>query len=139
MLDWSVKLAALRLPTPGANWLLPPTLLASRLMPHIGPSALLLTLMASGFEGQRFAFAGYLPAQPQERSAALRRLEARSAHGAETQLWIETPYRAQALFATALQVLQPTTSLAAALRPCRSFAVDWLKNRSDSGAQSRPI
>lgn len=83
-------------------------------MPHIGPSALLLTLMASGLEGQRFAFTGYLPAQSQERSTALQRLEARSAHGSETQLWIETPYRAQAMFANALQVLQPTTLLAVA-------------------------
>jgi len=83
-------------------------------MPHIGPSALLLTLMASGLEGQRFAFAGYLPAQHQERSTALQRLEDRSARGAESQLWIETPYRAQAMMTTALEILRPTTSLAMA-------------------------
>jgi 16S rRNA (cytidine1402-2'-O)-methyltransferase len=83
-------------------------------MPHIGPSALILTLMASGLEGQRFAFAGYLPAQPQERSTALQRLEDRSARGSETQLWIETPYRSQAMIATALQILHPTTLFAVA-------------------------
>ena len=82
--------------------------------PHIGPSALLLALMASGFEGQRFAFAGYLPAQADDRAAALQRLEDRSARGAETQLWIETPYRTQAMITTALQILRPTTSLAVA-------------------------
>lgn len=82
--------------------------------PHIGPSALLLTLMASGLEGQRFAFAGYLPAQAEERAKALQRLEDRSARGSETQLWIETPYRAQAMMTTALQILRPTTSLAVA-------------------------
>ena len=82
--------------------------------PHIGPSALLLTLMASGLEGQRFAFAGYLPAQADDRATALRHLEDRSARGAETQLWIETPYRAQSMITTALQILRPTTSLAVA-------------------------
>ena len=83
-------------------------------VPHIGPSALLLALMASGLEGQRFAFAGYLPAQADERATALQRLEDRSARGAETQLWIETPYRAQAMITTALQALRPTTSIAVA-------------------------
>ena len=83
-------------------------------VPHIGPSALLLALMASGLEGQRFAFAGYLPAQADERATALQRLEDRSARGAETQLWIETPYRAQAMITTALKILRPTTSIAVA-------------------------
>jgi len=82
--------------------------------PHIGPSALLLTLMASGLEGQRFAFAGYLPAEADDRATALQHLEDRSARGAETQLWIETPYRAQSMITTALQILRPTTSLAVA-------------------------
>jgi len=85
-----------------------------RVVPHIGPSALLLALMASGLEGQRFAFAGYLPAQPDERATALQSLEDRSARGAETQLWIETPYRAQAMITTALKILRATTSIAVA-------------------------
>jgi len=97
-------------------------------MPHIGPSALLLTLMASGLEGQRFAFAGYLPAQPQARAIALQRLEQRSAREHETQLWIETPYRAQAMVATAIQTLASTTRLAIACD--LALAQQWIASKT---------
>ncbi|UCE32935.1 MAG: SAM-dependent methyltransferase [Burkholderiales bacterium] len=80
--------------------------------PLVGPSALLLALMGSGLNGQRFAFAGYLPARAEERERALRELEARSARHDETQLFIETPYRAQAMLETAVSVLRPETRLA---------------------------
>jgi 16S rRNA (cytidine1402-2'-O)-methyltransferase len=79
--------------------------------PCIGPSALLLTLMGSGMHGQRFAFEGYLPAEKAQRDKTLKDLELRSAQLKQTQLWIETPYRAQALFDAALAVLRPTTRL----------------------------
>ena len=68
-------------------------------VPHIGPSSLMLALMASGLNGQSFAFAGYIPAKTEERRAAIRRLEKRSAAEHQTQILIETPYRNDALLA----------------------------------------
>lgn len=73
--------------------------------PLIGPSAILLALMASGMGGQAFAFVGYLPQQPDARLQAVRSLEQRSAHSGETILMIETPYRNQAIFETLLSGL----------------------------------
>lgn len=66
-------------------------------IPLVGPSSLLLGLMASGLNGQRFAFQGYLPSQPEERSRAITQLAQRSRSQRETQLLIETPYRNQAM------------------------------------------
>lgn len=83
-------------------------------VPLVGPSSLLLALMASGLNGQRFAFAGYLPAQADARAARLRELERRSAAGDETVLWIETPYRNRQVFEAALAVLSPETRLTVA-------------------------
>jgi len=83
-------------------------------VPLVGPSSLLLALMASGLNGQCFAFAGYLPAQPDARAARLRELERRSAAGDETVLWIETPYRNRQVFDAALAVLAPETRLTVA-------------------------
>ncbi len=80
-------------------------------LPQIGPSAILLTLMGSGFNGQHFAFNGYLPADRAGRDQALRQLEVRSVQLTQTQLWIETPYRAQAMFEAALAQLKPSTQL----------------------------
>jgi 16S rRNA (cytidine1402-2'-O)-methyltransferase len=85
-----------------------------RVVPLIGPSSLLLALMASGLNGQRFAFHGYLPAREAERSRALRTLEAESRKLRQTQIFIETPYRNRALFDTLLLACQPTTRLTVA-------------------------
>ena len=82
-----------------------------RVVPLVGPSSLLLALMASGLDGQRFAFAGYVPVAPAERAQRLRALERRSAVEHETEILIETPYRVQALFDTALESLAPGTRL----------------------------
>lgn len=82
--------------------------------PHIGPSALLLALMGCGLEGQRFAFAGYLPTDSAARRARLQALEQRSRREQETQLFIETPYRNQALFDALLSALHPGTWLCVA-------------------------
>ena len=62
-------------------------------VPLVGPSSLMLALMASGFNGQRFAFAGYLPVDRQQRAEAIRRLEERVRRTRETQIFIEAPYR----------------------------------------------
>jgi 16S rRNA (cytidine1402-2'-O)-methyltransferase len=83
-------------------------------VPCVGPSSILLALMASGLEGQRFRFAGYLPAEASARRAALAQLESRSARDAETQVFIETPYRNEALLADLLATCKPQTRLAVA-------------------------
>lgn len=66
--------------------------------PLVGPSSLLLALMASGLDGQRFAFHGYLPQREPERSRRIAELETESRRSNQTQLFIETPYRNAALF-----------------------------------------
>jgi 16S rRNA (cytidine1402-2'-O)-methyltransferase len=79
-----------------------------------GPSSLTLALAASGLNGQRFAFEGYLAQQADERAKRVRELEARSRREGQTQLVIETPYRNQALMDALLQLLQPDTRLSVA-------------------------
>lgn len=85
-----------------------------RVVPLVGPSSLLLSLMASGLNGQSFAFNGYLPIDKSERKAALKRLEKRAKEERQSQLFIETPYRNEALFEEMLQLLSPQTSLCVA-------------------------
>ncbi|MDD3483312.1 SAM-dependent methyltransferase [Azovibrio restrictus] len=82
-----------------------------RVRPLVGPSSLLLALMASGLNGQRFAFHGYLPAKEDERRQAILQLEKESRRLRQTQLCIETPYRNQALFQALLQHCNPATRL----------------------------
>lgn len=79
--------------------------------PLVGPSAILLALMASGLVGQRFAFHGYLPAKPQDRALALRQLERRAKLEDATQVFIETPYRNAAMLESILTVCQDDTWL----------------------------
>lgn len=79
--------------------------------PLVGPSSLLLALMASGLDGQRFGFHGYLPAREPERSRRLAELEQESARAQQTQMFIETPYRNMALFAALLLSCRPRTRL----------------------------
>ncbi|MFH1819814.1 MAG: SAM-dependent methyltransferase [Pseudomonadota bacterium] len=76
-------------------------------VPLIGPSAILLALMASGLGGQRFAFHGYLPAKEPERSQAIRELEKTARRDKATQLFIETPYRSAALLDALATALSP--------------------------------
>jgi 16S rRNA (cytidine1402-2'-O)-methyltransferase len=83
-------------------------------VPCVGPSSILLALMASGLEGQRFRFAGYLPAEALARRAAISELERRSARDGETQAFIETPYRNDALLADLLTLCRPSTRLCVA-------------------------
>lgn len=82
--------------------------------PLVGPSSILLALMASGANGQNFAFRGYLPQHADERAAALKEWEQRAHQQRETQIFIETPYRNDVLLETALQTLQPNTRLCVA-------------------------
>lgn len=84
-----------------------------RVVPLVGPSSLLLTLMASGLDGQHFRFTGYLPIADADRREALLSLERESARG-ETILFIETPYRNRAMLESLLDVLRPDTRLCVA-------------------------
>jgi 16S rRNA (cytidine1402-2'-O)-methyltransferase len=80
-------------------------------VPLVGPSSILLALMASGFNGQNFAFVGYLPVSPAERIKAIRKLEARAYSENQTQIFIETPYRNGKLFNDILQHCRPSSLL----------------------------
>lgn len=85
-----------------------------RVVPLVGPSSIVMALMASGLEGQRFAFCGYLPREPGPRSKRIKELENRSRREAETEIFIETPYRNDALFAALLETCAETTRLCVA-------------------------
>ena len=92
-----------------------------------GASSLTLALAASGLNGQRFAFEGYLPQDAEARLRRMRQLEARSQQEAQTQIAIETPYRNQALLAALLEGLRPSTRLSVA---CGLTAADgWCRTR----------
>lgn len=100
---------------PGAELVWAAHRLGASVKPLIGPSSLLLALMASGLNGQRFAFQGYLPQDGVERTARLKQLEFESRKLQQTQLWIETPYRNAAMMASCLHALAPQTHLCLAL------------------------
>ena len=85
-----------------------------RVVPLIGPSSITLALMASGLEGQRFAFCGYLPREGAPRAKRIRELETRSRRESETEIFIETPYRNEALFSALLEVCAPATRICVA-------------------------
>lgn len=85
-----------------------------RVVPLVGPSSIMLALAASGLEGQRFRFVGYLPAEANARRAAIAELERQSSRLAETQIFIETPYRNEALLADLLQACRASSRLAVA-------------------------
>lgn len=84
-------------------------------VPLVGPSSILLSLMASGFNGQSFAFVGYLPIQPVERSKALKKLENRAYTENQSQIFIETPYRNMKMLDEILHTCQPNTRLCIAV------------------------
>ncbi len=86
-----------------------------RVVPLVGPSSILLSVMASGLNGQSFAFNGYLPVKGPERQRAIRFFERRAHQEQQLQLFIEAPYRNQKLFEELLQSLQPETKLLVAM------------------------
>jgi 16S rRNA (cytidine1402-2'-O)-methyltransferase len=85
-----------------------------RVVPLVGPSAILLALMAAGMNGQRFAFHGYLPVKPDARAQALARLEQASRSDDCTQVFIETPYRNVAMIDAIARTLHPATTVCVA-------------------------
>ncbi|MBI5627141.1 MAG: SAM-dependent methyltransferase [Nitrosomonadales bacterium] len=85
-----------------------------RVVPLVGPSSILLALMASGLNGQCFAFHGYLPIEDAKRKTAIVALEAESTRRKQTQLFIETPYRNEKMFSALLAHCRPQTQLCVA-------------------------
>lgn len=83
-------------------------------VPLVGPSSILLGLMASGFNGQSFAFVGYLPIKDNERVVRIKQLEKRAHVEKQSQIFIETPYRNEKLFSDLLSICQPSTKLCVA-------------------------
>ena len=111
--------------------------------PLVGPNSILLALMASGMNGQRFQFAGYLPIHEQERIKMIRELEAESLKKNCTQVFIETPYRNNQLLDSILKICQQTTRLCIAVNLTGSKEWiktkkigDWRKNKPDLHKQA---
>ena len=99
-----------------------------RVVPLVGPSSMILAVMASGLNGQSFAFHGYLPIDPADRVKRLKQLELRAVQEHQTQLFIETPYRNQKLFDTLCQTLRPQTRLCVAAGITTND--EWIKTRT---------
>lgn len=121
---------------PGATVVAAAHRLGIAVRPWVGPSSILLGLMASGLDGQRFAFHGYAPVDPAERARQLRAWEQHSARHHQTQLLIETPYRNAAMFATLLATLRGDTRLCVA----RALTTDdeWVRTYPVAEWKTRP-
>jgi 16S rRNA (cytidine1402-2'-O)-methyltransferase len=100
-----------------------------KVVPLVGPSSILLALMASGFNGQSFTFHGYLPIDKVQRSKRIKELENQAEKFSQTQLFIETPFRNDSLLAEVVKTCKPTTRLCIA---CNLTATDEL-------VQTKPI
>ena len=100
---------------PGASIVKQAHQLKIRVVPLVGPSSILMAMMASGLNGQNFAFNGYLPIEKNERKIAIKQLEHKSKNTNQSQIFIETPYRNEKFFASLLQILTPTTLLCVAI------------------------
>lgn len=85
--------------------------LGAKVIPCVGPSSILLALMASGLNGQSFAFVGYLPREIEERRRVIKKLEKESKERSQTQIFIETPYRNHAVFDDLLSTCNGDTNL----------------------------
>ena len=109
-----------------------------QVIPLVGPSSILLAVMASGMNGQSFAFNGYLPIDKNEKKVAIKNLERLSFEKNQSQLFIETPYRNNKILEDILQALQPNTHLCIACDitlPTEFIKTktvkEWQKNKVD--------
>ena len=110
-----------------------------RVIPLVGPSSILMSLMASGFNGQGFAFNGYLPIKEDERHRAIKDFENRCSRLGQTQIFIETPYRNNRLIHFLASNLRPDTLLCVACDitdPARESIITlpaskWKNNNTD--------
>ncbi|MBQ7062659.1 MAG: SAM-dependent methyltransferase [Bacteroidales bacterium] len=114
-------------------------------VPLVGPSSLMLALMASGLNGQQFAFNGYLPVDRQERAAAIRRLEGIALRTGSTQLLIEAPYRNNQMLESLAATCRPDTLICVACdltQPTQTIqthsAGEWLTLRHNLNLHKRP-
>lgn len=130
---------------PGANLVALAHKHGFEVRPLVGPSSLLLALMASGANGQNFAFKGYLPSEKTERIQALKSLEQQSRRNNETQIFIETPYRNNAMLEDAVATLSPSMRLCTAsdlTLPTQTIiskhVADWRKLPSLPDLKKRP-
>lgn len=99
-----------------------------QVVPFTGPSSILLTLMASGFNGQQFAFHGYLPIDKAARKKAIQQMENESRTFNRTQLFIETPFRNDALIADCIQLLNPNSRLCVGVD--LTLENEWIRSQS---------
>jgi 16S rRNA (cytidine1402-2'-O)-methyltransferase len=129
---------------PGSSVVRAAHALAIEVVPLVGPVSLLLALAASGLNGQNFAFVGYLPQDGPARMQRLRELEALALRTGQTQLFIETPYRNEAVWQALLQALKPQTRVAVGsgltlpTARCRSAAVSAWKQQPLPVANDTP-
>ncbi len=100
---------------PGSDLVLYAHELGIDVIPLVGPSSILLSLMASGLNGQNFAFNGYLPKDANERQKKIKSLEQRAAKEGQTQIFMDTPYRNTPVLEQLLEVLEASTLLCIAL------------------------
>jgi len=108
-----------------------------RVVPFVGPSSILLSIMASGLNGQQFAFLGYIPVDKTQRNQKLKEIEKRSLTFKETQLFIETPYRNQHMLEAILSVCQPNTKLCVACDI--SLATEMIMTKTIAGWKKSPL
>ena len=108
-----------------------------RVVPLVGPSSIVLALMASGLEGQRFAFCGYLPREPAGRKKRIKELENRSRHESETEIFIETPYRNDALLAALLETCAGSTRLCVAVD--LTLPTESIRTRTVGELKKKPL
>ena len=111
-----------------------------RVVPLVGPSSLMLALMASGLNGQSFAFCGYLPAKTGQRRTAIKNIEKTSSQHRQSQIFIETPYRNDSMFADLLGCCQGSTRLCIAAditgndEYIRTLSIsEWKKEKMEIG------
>lgn len=112
-------------------------------IPLVGPSSILLALMASGLNGQNFCFNGYLPIEKNEREKKLKDLEQQAFRNNQTQIFIETPYRNNHLFESILSVCNPSTRVGVAANITQENAIhqtktvaEWRKQKIDLHKQN---
>lgn len=110
--------------------------LGLRVAPWVGPSSILLSLMASGLDGQRFTFHGYAAIEGAQRARQIKTWEAESRRLRQTQLFIETPYRNEAMFDTLLQTLAGGTRLCVARD--LTTANEWVRTAQVAEWKTRP-
>ncbi len=113
---------------PGASIVKLAHQLKLQVVPLVGPSSIIMAMMASGMNGQNFAFNGYLPIDKIERKTAIKQLEKRSKELNQSQIFIETPYRNAKMFTSLLQTLTPTTQLCVAIDI--SLSTEYIKTMS---------